>query len=70
LWQARSTRRAQQAIKNGDVLTGQLNAMRSRAKGKRVNTFQLVSGPAPAAAAERALQSGNRAGNISDRHQQ
>ena len=37
--------RAQQAIKNGDVLTGQLNAMRSRAKGKRVNTFQLVSGP-------------------------
>jgi len=37
---------AQQAIKNGDVLTGQLNAMRSRAKGKRVNTFQLVSGRA------------------------
>src|SRR5712672_2402712 len=37
--------RAQQAIKNGDVLTGPLNAMRSRAKGKRVNTFQLVSGP-------------------------
>ena len=36
---------AQQAIKNGDVLTGKLNAMRSRAKGKRVNTFQLVSEP-------------------------
>ena len=36
---------AQQAIHNGDVLTGQLNAMRSRAKGKRVNTFQLVSEP-------------------------
>ncbi|HEY3031425.1 MAG TPA: hypothetical protein VGJ68_14775 [Bradyrhizobium sp.] len=36
---------AQQMIKNGDVLTGQLNAMRSRAKGKRVNTFQLVSEP-------------------------
>jgi hypothetical protein len=36
---------AQQAIKNGDVLTGQLNAMRSRAKGKRVNTYQLVSEP-------------------------
>lgn len=36
---------AQKAIKNGDVLTGQLNAMRSRAKGKRVNTFQLVSEP-------------------------
>ncbi len=36
---------AQQAIKNGDVLTGKLNAMRSRASGKRVNTFQLVSEP-------------------------
>jgi hypothetical protein len=36
---------AQQAIRSGDVLTGQLNAMRSRAKGKRVNTFQLVSEP-------------------------
>ena len=36
---------AQQAIRNGDILTGQLNAMRSRAKGKRVNTFQLVSEP-------------------------
>ena len=35
----------QQAIKSGDVLTGQLNAMRSRANGKRVNTFQLVSEP-------------------------
>jgi hypothetical protein len=37
--------RAQQAIKSGDVLTGQLNAMRSRAGGKRVNTFQLISEP-------------------------
>ncbi|MGA2292569.1 hypothetical protein [Bradyrhizobium sp.] len=37
--------RAQQAIQNGDVLTGQLNAMRSRANGKRINTFQLVSEP-------------------------
>jgi hypothetical protein len=36
---------AQQAIKDGDVLTGQLNAMLGRAKGKRVNTFQLVSEP-------------------------
>jgi len=37
---------AQQVMKTGDVLTGQLNAMRSRAaKGKRVNTFQLVSEP-------------------------
>jgi hypothetical protein len=32
-------------MKRGDVLTGQLNAMRSRAKGKRVATFQLVSEP-------------------------
>jgi hypothetical protein len=36
---------AQQAIRNGDVLTGQLNALRSRANGKHVNTFQLVSEP-------------------------
>jgi hypothetical protein len=36
---------AQQAIRNGDILTGQLNAMRSRTKGKRVNTYQLVSEP-------------------------
>ena len=36
---------AQQAIRNGDVLTGQLNALRSRARGKRVNTFELVSEP-------------------------
>ena len=36
---------AQRAFKNGDILTGQLNAMRSRAKGKRVNTYQLVSEP-------------------------
>ena len=36
---------AQQVIKNGDVLTGLLNAMHSRAKGKRVSTFQLVSEP-------------------------
>jgi hypothetical protein len=36
---------AQKAIKNGDILSGQLNAMRSRAKGKRVSTFQLVSEP-------------------------
>jgi hypothetical protein len=36
---------AQQAIRNGDVLTGQLNALRSRANGKHVNSFQLVSEP-------------------------
>jgi hypothetical protein len=34
------------AMRSGDVLTGQLNAMRNRgAKGKRVNIFQLVSEP-------------------------
>ncbi|HEY2211378.1 MAG TPA: hypothetical protein VGH62_07140 [Bradyrhizobium sp.] len=42
---AASDAQAQQVIKNGDILTGQLNAMRSRAKGKRVSTFQLVSEP-------------------------
>jgi hypothetical protein len=36
---------AQLAFKSGDVVTGQINAMRSRAKGKRVNTYQLVSEP-------------------------
>ena len=36
---------AQQVMKSGDILSGELNAMRSRAKGKRVNTFQLVSEP-------------------------
>jgi hypothetical protein len=37
---------AQQAMKSGDILTGQLNAMRTRAaKGKRVSTYQLVSEP-------------------------
>ncbi|ABD90367.1 conserved hypothetical protein [Rhodopseudomonas palustris BisB18] len=36
---------AQKALRSGDVLTGQLNAMRSRAKGKRVATFQVASEP-------------------------
>ena len=36
---------APQAIKTGDVLTGKLNAMRSRVKGKRANIYQLVSEP-------------------------
>ena len=31
---------AQQAIKNGDILTGKLNALRSRAKGKREQAQQ------------------------------
>jgi len=34
------------AMRSGDVLTGQLNAMRSRgAKGKRASIFQLASQP-------------------------
>jgi hypothetical protein len=37
--------KAGKPINAGDVLSGELNAMRSRAKGKRINTFQLVSEP-------------------------
>ena len=37
--------KAGQPIHAGDVLSGQLNAMRSRAKGKRGNIYQLVSEP-------------------------
>lgn len=38
---------APKAMKIGDTLSGELNAMRSRGKGggKRINTFQLVSEP-------------------------
>jgi hypothetical protein len=37
---------APKTMKVGDVLTGQLNAMRSRdAKGKRTNVYQVVSEP-------------------------
>lgn len=37
---------AQQVLKSGGVLSGELRAMRNRdAKGKRVNTFQLVTEP-------------------------
>jgi hypothetical protein len=44
--QAAQAQQVQQVIRNGDVLTGQLNALRGRAvKGKRANTFQLVSEP-------------------------
>lgn len=32
-------------IKNGDVLSGELLAMKGRAKGKRVLTFQLTTAP-------------------------
>ena len=37
--------KAGKPINAGDVLSGELNAMRSRAKGKRINTYQLVSEP-------------------------
>lgn len=36
---------APKPMKIGDILSGELNAMRSRAKGKRANIFQLVSAP-------------------------
>jgi hypothetical protein len=36
---------AQQVLKSGDVLSGELNAMRSRVNGKRVSTYQIVSQP-------------------------
>jgi hypothetical protein len=37
---------AQQVFKSGGVLSGELRAMRNRdGKGKRVNTFQLVTEP-------------------------
>jgi hypothetical protein len=34
---------APKPIRNGDVLSGELRVMRSRAKGKRINTYQVVS---------------------------
>lgn len=40
-----SAAQAQKALARGDVLSGQLTAMRSRVDGKRVPTFQLVSEP-------------------------
>src|SRR3981189_1273320 len=41
--------KAAKLINAGDILSGQLNAMRTRGgkKGKRVNTYQLVSEPRP-----------------------
>jgi hypothetical protein len=45
--QAEPAPKAGKLINAGDVLSGELNAIRSRGgkKGKRVNTFQLVSEP-------------------------
>jgi hypothetical protein len=45
--QAEPPAKAGKLINAGDILSGQLNAMRMRGakKGKRVNTYQLVSEP-------------------------
>ena len=43
--QAEPAPKAGKLIKAGEVLSGELNAMRSRTKGKRINTYQLVSEP-------------------------
>jgi hypothetical protein len=45
--QAEPPAKAGKLINAGDILSGQLNAMRTRGgkKGKRVNTYQLVSEP-------------------------
>jgi hypothetical protein len=45
--QAEPAAKAGKLINAGDILSGQLNAMRTRGtkKGKRVNTYQLVSEP-------------------------
>ena len=43
--QAEPAPKAGKLIKAGEVLSGELNAMRSRARGKRINTYQLVSEP-------------------------
>ena len=41
--QTEQAARAPKPIKPGDVLSGELRVMRSRAKGKRINTYQVVS---------------------------
>jgi hypothetical protein len=45
--QAEPPAKAGKLINTGDILSGQLNAMRMRGakKGKRINTYQLVSEP-------------------------
>jgi hypothetical protein len=45
--QAEPPAKAGKLINAGDILSGQLNAMRTRGgkKGKRINTYQLVSEP-------------------------
>jgi len=64
--------KAGRPINAGDVLSGQLMVMRVRAgnDGKRVPTYQITSEPRRLAAAERTVQSRNRAGNVPARHHQ
>ena len=40
---AEANAQAPKPIKNGEVLSGELRVMRSRAKGKRINTYQVIS---------------------------
>ncbi len=40
---AAANAQAPKPIKNGEVLSGELRVMRSRAQGKRINTYQVIS---------------------------
>ena len=59
-------------INAGDVLSGELTAIKARGgkRSKRVASYQITVGAAPAAAAERAVQSGDGPGDVPARHHQ
>lgn len=40
---AQALAQAPKPLKNGEVLSGELRVMRSRAQGKRINTYQVIS---------------------------
>jgi hypothetical protein len=40
---AAANAQAPKPIRNGEVLSGELRVMRSRAQGKRINTYQVIS---------------------------
>jgi hypothetical protein len=40
---AEANAQAPKPIKNGEVLSGELRVMRSRAQGKRIDTYQVIS---------------------------
>jgi hypothetical protein len=40
---AAANAQAPKPLKNGEVLSGELRVMRSRAQGKRINTYQVVT---------------------------